>query len=428
MIVAVTFVLLTASILFFPTVKICGRKIGLYWVIALLGAIILVVFSLAPISKVWQNLTANTAINPLKILALFFSMTFLSVFLDETGLFRFLAEKAASGAKTSQISLFFILYLLTAILTVFTSNDIVILTLTPFICFFCKNAEIDPVPYLVGEFAAANTWSMMLIIGNPTNIYLGTFAGITFTEYFKVMALPTVLSGIAELAVILLLFYKKLKKPLSPYRGNAKIESKANLIIGLIHIFICIIFLIISEFIGVEMWFVSVICAASLLLSSTAAELFAKNKRKYLLTSVSRLPFQLIPFFISMAVIVVCLDHQGISQKLGEFLGNSATLWTYGGASFIIANLINNIPMSILFSALPIGLPQTAYYRAIYASIVGSNIGAFLTPIGALAGIMFTELTDRYNVKYGFTEFIKYGAIVSLPTLAVAILSLSFVI
>lgn len=57
-----------------------------------------------------------------------------------------------------------------AILTIFTSNDIVILTFTPFICYFSKNAKINPIPYLVAEFAAT-TYSMMLIIGNPTNIY-----------------------------------------------------------------------------------------------------------------------------------------------------------------------------------------------------------------------------------------------------------------
>ena len=73
-----------------------------------------------------------------------------------------------------------------------------ILTLTPFICFFCKNTRIDPVPFLVSEFAAANTWSMMLIISNPTNIYLGTSAGIGFAEYSKIMALPTLCAGLSE--------------------------------------------------------------------------------------------------------------------------------------------------------------------------------------------------------------------------------------
>ena len=54
-------------------------------------------------------------------------------------------------------------------------------------------------PYLVGEFVAANTWSMMLVIGNPTNIYLASACGIEFGEYVSVMWLPTLLAGLVAL-------------------------------------------------------------------------------------------------------------------------------------------------------------------------------------------------------------------------------------
>ena len=55
-------------------------------------------------------------------------------------------------------------------------------------------------------------------------------------------------------------------------------------------------------------------------------------------------------------------------------------------------------------------------------------MGAFLTPIGALAGIMFTKLTKEHQVDYSFKRFIGYGAAISLPTLAVALLVLSVLI
>ena len=184
----ITFILITLSILFFPAIKIGKIKLGTYWIIALLGAVILLIFSFAPIQEVGKELISNTSVNPLKIIVLFFSMTILSIYLDEVGLFKYLANVAAKKAKNNQYALFVILYFLTATLTIFTSNDIVILTFTPFICFFCKNSKINPIPYLIAEFAAANTWSLMFIIGNPTNIYLATSAGITFFEYFKMMA------------------------------------------------------------------------------------------------------------------------------------------------------------------------------------------------------------------------------------------------
>ena len=77
--------------------------------------------------------------------------------------------------------------------------------------------------------------------------------------------------------------------------------------------------------------------------------------------------------------------------------------------------------MSILYSHLSSNLTGLSYKSAIYASIVGSNIGAFLTPMGALAGIMFTNLLEEHGVKFLFLDFIKNGVIVAIPTISAAL-------
>ena len=415
----ITFILITLSILFFPAIKIGKIKLGTYWIIALLGAVILLIFSFAPIQEVGKELISNTSVNPLKIIVLFFSMTILSIYLDEAGLFKYLANVAAKKAKNNQYALFIILYFLTATLTIFTSNDIVILTFTPFICFFCKNSKINPIPYLIAEFAAANTWSLMFIIGNPTNIYLATSAGITFFEYFKMMAIPTLCAGIIEFLLLFLLFNKRLKKPLEINEEDVHIENKAALILGLSLLGICLVFLIISSYIGIEMWIISLACALALLLGITIMSLITKKNWNYLTESLKKLPYQLIPFFLSMFVIVVALNYQGISEKIQEVLGSTNTIWTYGLSSFFVSNLINNIPMSILYSNI------CNNQAAIYASIIGSNIGAFLMPTGALAGIMFTNLVNEHETKFTFMDFVKYGAVISIPLIATALLMLN---
>ena len=272
----ITVLLVATSVLFFPKIKIGKIHIDTYWIISLVGAIILLSFSLSPIDQVKDHLIANTTINPLKILVLFFSMTFISIVLDELGLFRYLASVASKHAKSNQLSLFFTFYFLTSILTVFTSNDIVILTLTPFICMYCKNAKIKAIPYLVAEFAAANTWSLMFVIGNPTNIYLASSAGIDFVSYFKVMAIPTLVAGIVELAILFLIFRKKLVEPITVGNEIIHVENKLMTYIAIAHLLVCLVFLIISSYIGVEMWLVSLICAGSLLVFVIAISLIKK--------------------------------------------------------------------------------------------------------------------------------------------------------
>ena len=416
---SITFALVIASILFLPHIKIGRFQIDTYWIVALVGALILLAAQLAPIKEVGEQLISDAAINPLKILVLFFSMTAISIVLDELGLFKYLASLASSRAKDNQFVLFVSLYVLVSVLTVFTSNDIVILTFTPFICFFAKRSKINPIPYLVAEFVAANTWSLMLIIGNPTNIYLATSSGIAFIDYIKIMAIPTLVGGIVEFGLLLLIFRNQLKQKLQSDEEIYQIQDKVPLIVGLVDLFVCLIFLIISSYINVEMWIISAICAGFLIIFMFIYSLFRSENFVNVKQTFVRLPYQLIPFFLSMFVIVVALNYQGITEAIGNFLGSDYSVWVYGYTSFFASNLINNIPMSILFSSLTKSLSGEAYIQAVYASIVGSNIGAFLTPIGALAGIMFTNLISKDDIKYSFIDFIKYGSIISLPVITI---------
>lgn len=419
-----TSLLIILSILLFPSIKIKNIKIHLYWIISIIGAGVLLIFNFAPIDEVINQFISPHSINPIKILILFFSMTVISIILDEFGLFIYLANVTANKAKNNQYILFIALYILTSVLTIFTSNDIVILTITPFICFFAKRVKINPLPYLIGEFVAANTWSLMFIIGNPTNIYLATSSGIDFISYFKVMWLPTLLGGLVEIIILLLLFNKYLKSPLTVVEDAPHLENKLEIIIGLIHLLICLIFLIISSYINVEMWIISLIIASSLLIINIIIRLIKKDHYEILIHTFKRLPYELIPFFISMFIIVVALNYQGAASKIASILGNNNVIWVYGYSSLLMSNIINNIPMSILYSYISINLEGINYISAIYASIIGSNIGAFLTPIGALAGLMFINLINEYEIKFSFLDFIKYGVIIALPVISISLFGL----
>ena len=262
----ITCLLLILSILFLPKIKIRKVSFNTFWIVALLGAICILLFTNLTIKESFEGITTSSAINPIKILVIFFSMTILSIFLDEVGFFKFVATLLINKCKTNQKILFLMLYILVSVLTVFTSNDIVILTFTPFICYFAKSTKINPIPYLVAEFAAANTWSMMLIIGNPTNIYLGSYANITFIDYLDVMFLPTVLAGCFQLVLMTLMFYKQLSMPITLEKSHVRVKSRLDLVFGLGHLLVCIIMLIISSYLNVQMWLICFICAASLII------------------------------------------------------------------------------------------------------------------------------------------------------------------
>lgn len=422
---AVTCVAMIVLILVKPSVKIGKISIDTYWVVALVGAVVLLASGIANAKEVGKALIADTAINPLKILVLFISMTILSIYLDELGFFSYLANVTLKHAKTSQFKLFLYLYLIVSVLTVFTSNDVIILSFTPFICYFAKNAKVNPVPYLAAEFVAANTWSMALIIGNPTNIYLATAYGVNFLEYVKVMALPTLGAGITAFLMLFLMFRKQLKAPINGEPEAAVIKDKINLIIGLVLLGVCTVMLAVGSYVGVEMWIVSLSAAVCLFVAIGISSLARKQKPIELVKCLKRAPWQLIPFVLSMFVLIIGLAQNGVTEGLAKVLGDGeATVFKYGYSSFLVANVINNIPMSVLFSSIIESVSAEFAMPAVYAAIIGSNVGAFLTPIGALAGIMWSSILKEHGLRFGYTSFLKIGVSVAIPAISAALVIL----
>lgn len=339
-------------------------------------------------------------------------MTFISVVCDNLGFFNFLAYKALKLGKGSQYILFTIFFVLISIVTIFTSNDIIILTFTPFIIYFTRRSKISITPYLVMEFMAANTASMMLIVGNPTNILLSLSAGINFLEYFKNMWLTTTLTSIFLYLLLILIFHKKLSEPL-----QVDLESKPiklNIILTTFSIsclLISTIMLAISNYINIEMYLITLTISIILFVFLSLYVLITKKEKQVITNSFKRLPYPLIFFLISMFIMVSALKLDGYTLKLYNLLNHSNEIYTYGISSFIFCNLMNNIPMSVLYSNV---LSYGVSSKVIYATIISSNIGAYLTPLGALAGIMWMSILKIYDVDFKFKDFTKYG-LISIP-------------
>ncbi len=418
------------SVLLKPEFTIGKLRFGTYWVISLAGVLLLIPLCGIPLSYIGRELTADSSVNPIKILLLFFSMTFLSVYLDEVGFFRYLASAALRRAGGSQTALFLALYLTVAVLTVFTSNDIVILTFTPFICFFARRAKIDPLPYLIAEFVAANTWSLLFVIGNPTNIYLATAAGIGFVPYLAVMALPTCMAGVTSLCVLWILFRRKLRKPMGDGETEAeKIADPHELELGVFHLAGATLLLALSSYLHLEMVWAALGFALSLAVLTVLLFLHRHARPTVLFSAVRRLPFELIPFVLSMFVLVLGMNYSGLTERLAVVLVTDRPILSVGISSFFAANLINNIPMSVLFSSVLETVTDPEVYRqGVFAAVVGSNIGAYLTPVGALAGIMWSSILRRFGIRFSFRRFLLYGAAVAIPTLFAALAGLWIVL
>ena len=432
-------------ILFKPNITLNSKyniKIQTFYFGVLIGAILIIIIKILSFEEIKTNLIGSSRLSPIGILILFLSMAFISIFLDYCGFFDYCARIAIKHSEENSIKLFFVLYFIVSTLTIFTSNDIVILTFTPFIYYFARDTKIDPIPFLVAEFFAANTWSMMLYIGNPTNILIAGASGISFFSYFLIMALPTIVAGLTNLFVVYAIFYKHINYPIikQDIDPKAAIKDKQGSLIGLIVLVLCIITLSISQYIHISIWKISLFFAFLLATFITIRVIYnlikaIKNKTKFsnpiLTHTVEKMPWGVIPFVLSLFIIVEALQKYGITEDISLFLNSLCMnnqklyIFIYGILSTLSANFLNNIPMSLSFVPLISSTPKEFTLGTAYSVIIGSNLGANVTPIGALAGIMWMSILKNHGFKISFLKFIQYGLPVTFFSLLASLFTLS---
>ncbi|KAL3898908.1 MAG: hypothetical protein SGCHY_002413 [Lobulomycetales sp.] len=150
------------------------------------------------------------------------------------------------------------------------------------------------------------------------------------------------------------------------------------------------------------------------------------SKFKTITEILSRLPWNLIPFSFGMFIIVNALADPVFTDWLETIIGTDPfqVAIVSGLVTMLFSNLFNNLPMTILFSNLILQIQNESVRRvAMLGLIVGSNSGANITFLGALAGLMFKGLLINLKRDISYARFFRYCAICAVTaTVAMCII------
>lgn len=123
-----------------------------YIIPPLIGVIILLISKSLTFGDVWNGgVVGDDQIRPYEIIILFNALAYVCVSLDATGCLTYIALKAAQAAGNSRRRLFIYFFLLSTAMTSVTSNDIVIMTLTPVVLQCAKFTGTAPWAYLFAQ-------------------------------------------------------------------------------------------------------------------------------------------------------------------------------------------------------------------------------------------------------------------------------------
>ena len=89
--------------------------------------------------------------------------------------------------------------------------------------------------------------------------------------------------------------------------------------------------------------------------------------------------------------------------------------------------LINNHSMA-LTNIVAIGaLPADTHTIEFLAALIGGDLGPRLLPIGSLAGLLWYAALERSSVHVPVLQFMRVGAIVTIPSLSAGLAMLAWV-
>ena len=350
---------------------------------------------------------AQTAVSEKSgIIALVLTFGLLAEGLGASGFFRYVAHRVVNRCAGDTTRLVVSMFLATSLVTVVTSNDIVVLVMTPIIVGICFQSAIQNTkPLLLTQFIAANTLSMGVLIGSPTNLIIADELGINFFEYTLLMGVPTLIAFLASYAIVrltpriaqsesilgfgFLTVQQRYDRPeTNPEPTITPAMRNWLLLFGTVVALVAV-----ATYLHLSLFW----CAVPGFV--LALGYWARSVPEPVTAPLTRLPYGIVFFGLTFFTFAEAFSRTPFMATqlvplLEGAVSNQPSLVSLGGviASGGLVNLFNDLPAAALIAQVlgQVQFESTATKLVLaQASLVGVNIGTYVTQVGALAGLLW---------------------------------------
>lgn len=333
--------------------------------------------------------------------------------LKRTGFFQYVAIKAAKWSKGNITSLFLVMALASAVLSMFLDNLTTMLTFVPVTLSIAEVLGISASPFVLGEAIAADIGGVFTLIGDPPNVLIGSAARFSFNDFLTrtgAVSLPVLFLTIAFLILRFRPSFRSQNTKVSVLMQmdeRRMLESPRDMT-RLLGIFALVVLLFL-----VHGWLrispgVAALCGAAL------AIVFLRPKVEAVLESVD---WELIIFLLCLFVVVGGLNRSGFLPFLARrlsFLGRGSVLALallfFWGAGFLTL-FISAVPTTVVFIPLvhELGSLGFATNPLWWALALGIGFAGAGTPFATAANIGVMNLSKHGNQPIGFKEWVSVG-------------------
>lgn len=341
-----------------------------------------------------------------------------------SGLFEFVAIKAAKISKGDPWRIMMVFMIITALFSAMLDNVTTVLLIAPMTLTITKIMNVNPIPYLITQAIASNIGGTGTMIGDPPNIMIGSAANLTFMEFLINDGVPAVIILAAVIFVMKILLGRKLEVDETAKRHIMRLnENKSIKDMALMKKSIVMIVLVAAGFV-----FHGQIGVDSSIIALTAAAVMFLIGKQDVENIIYDVEWPTIIFFMGLFVIVGGMVETGIIEKLATILISStgghpvATMLVLLWASAIISSVLDNIPFVATLIPLIALMEQGGadVYPLWWAISLGACLGGNGTLIGASANVVVASISSKNDYPITFAQFTKIGFPVMIFTIMIA--------
>jgi Na+/H+ antiporter NhaD/arsenite permease-like protein len=365
----------------------------------------------------------------LNVIFLLAGMMVMANVVRRTGVFGWMAVRAARLASADPYRILVVMTVVTAVASAFLDNVTTVVLIGPVTLFLAAGLGMNPMPLIISEILGSNIGGTATLIGDPPNILIGSAAGLDFNAFLLNLAPLMAILLVAYLVAARWLFRQLLvadaerSQTLLNLDERRMISDPGLLRRSLVVLSLTLVGFVLHGPLNYEPATVALTGAVVLMLVTR------QDPREVL----REVEWPTLFFFIGLFMLVTGLIEVGVvrgaadlvARLTGGALGSTSflVLWFSGAASAVIDNIPYAATMTPLVQQLHAGHGAGADVLW-WALAIGTDLGGNATIIGASANVVLAALSEREGHRISFGTYLRYGLPVTVAMLLLSSLYL----
>ncbi|RYU14194.1 SLC13 family permease [Nocardioides iriomotensis] len=303
------------------------------------------------------------------------------------GVFAAVGSLVAARARGRPVRTLTITFVTAAAVTAALSLDATVVLLTPVVVAAAGSALVEARPSTYACVRLANSASLLLPVSNLTNLLALPYLDLDFHAFAVLMAPVWLVVLAVEYVGHRLFFRRELAVPPHP---SSTVEPRPLPAVPVAYVAAMLVGFGVASPLGIEPFWVA--AATALLLAVHALRRRQVRVREVL--HATHASFAV--FVLGLGVVVAALADGGLADVVRRALPHDATLPSLllvALVATVLANVVNNLPATLLLVPLVAPLGTVA----VLAALVGLNVGSGLTYPGSLANLLWRRSLVRHG-------------------------------